>query len=338
MIRNWYSEIVILHCMGMLMILCAHIAQVNGYYNIGELLISGVPLFFFVSGFLVGIKPSIYNASWLKKKAQRILVPYYILLVVVLGVYLIQQTESFKWKQWIILFSNMQGLTNFVFYNDLTGFYAPLSQGLGHFWFVTVIMLCYLLVPIFEKVCELDLCKCYGKALIIATIVIVQPILLFYNVQIAYFVLFFLGYLYSKNKIEITTKLFSLITSLTILLFLCRLIIRQYIDGYVLYNHYIANLSNGAIGLWLVAVVFYLRKMKPHLIDGIASWKFIVWMESIIYEVYLVHHIIIKGSWSFYDFGLNFWFITTMVLITTVVLSLLLKTASKNITSKIIIK
>ena len=88
--------------MGMLMILCAHIAQVNGYYNIGELLISGVPLFFFVSGFLVGIKPSIYNASWLRKKAQRILVPYYILLVVVLGVYLIQQTESIKWKQWLI--------------------------------------------------------------------------------------------------------------------------------------------------------------------------------------------------------------------------------------------
>lgn len=336
-VRKWYSEIVLLHCMGMLMILFAHIAHANGYLNVGELLITGVPLFLFVSGFLVGTKPAVHNLAWLSKKAKRILVPYYILLIVVLALYLVLQTEPFQWKQWVFLFADMQGLTNFVFYNDITGYYAPLAQGVGHFWFVTVIMLCYLMVPFFEKVCEFDFCKRHGKVLIIATILIVQPFLLFYNVQISCFV-FFLGYLFAKNRIELTTKRFVLATALTVLLFASRLIARQYLDGTVLYNHYVANLSNSAIGLWLVALLFYLRNMKPHLIDGIASWKIVVWMESIIYEVYLVHHIIIKGSWSFYGFGLNFWLATTLVLAATIVLSILLKTVSKFVTQRIITK
>ena len=336
--RGWYSEIVLLHCMGMLMILFAHIAHANGYMNVGELLITGVPLFLFVSGFLVGARPAQHNMAWVAKKAKRILVPYYVLLIVVLALYLVLQAEPFQWKQWAFLFADMQGLTNFVFYNDITGYYAPLAQGVGHFWFVTVIMLCYLSVPFFVKVCEFVFCKRHGKALIIATIVIVQPILLFYNVQIAYFVLFFLGYLFAKNRIEMSTKRFALATALTVLLFACRLTARQYLDGTVLYNHYVANLSNSAIGLWLVALVFYLRNMKPQLIDGIASWKFVVWMESIIYEVYLVHHIIIKGSWSFYGFGLNFWLATALVLVATIVLSILLKTASKFVTQTIITK
>lgn len=334
--RKWYSEIVLLHCMGMVMIFFAHIAQANGDNNVGELLIAGVPLFLFVSGFLVGTKPAIHNMAWLARKSKRILVPYYILLVVVLTIFLILQTETFQWIQWLYLFANMQGLTNFVFYNDITGYYSPLAQGLGHFWFVSVIMLCYSLVPFFEKVCEFESCKRYGKTIIIVVIFVIQPVLLYYNVQIAYFVLFFLGYLFAKNKIEITTKRFFIFTTLTVFIFAIRLFSRKYIDDTVIYNFYMANLSNSAIGLWLVAMVFYLRNKKPQLIDCIASWKIVVWMESIIYEVYLVHHVIIKGSWSIYGFGLNPWLSTIIVLAVTVALSLLLKKASNALTSRMI--
>ena len=116
--RKWYSEIVLLHCVGMLMILFAHIAHANGYMNVGELLITGVPLFLFVSGFLVGVKPVPHNTVWLARKTKRILVPYYILLIAVLILYLILQTEPFQIKQWIILFTDLQGLTNFLFYSQ----------------------------------------------------------------------------------------------------------------------------------------------------------------------------------------------------------------------------
>lgn len=332
--RKWYSEIVLLHCVGMLMILFAHIAHANGYMNVGEMLITGVPLFLFVSGFLVGVKPVSHNMVWLAKKAKRILVPYYVLLIAVLILYLILQTEPFQIKQWIILFTDLQGLTNFLFYNDVTGYYSPLAQGIGHFWFVTIIMLCYLLVPLFEKVCVSSFLKKHSIAIIVTTILVVQPVLLFYNVQISALVVFFLGYLFAKNGIEMTGKRFILMILSMILLFGCRLIMRNYIDGTVIYNHYIANLSNYAIGLWIVALFFYLRIRMPKIIDGIASWKFVLWLESIIYEIYLVHHIIIKGSWSFYKLGYNSFLTTVVILVVTVCLSLLLKSATNLLVSK----
>lgn len=333
--RKWYSEIVLLHCIGMLMILICHIAQVKGYFEIGELLASGVPLFLFISGFLVGIKPVPHNIAWLAKKAKRILVPYYILLIAVLVLYLILQTEPFQIKQWIILFADLQGLTNFLFYNDVTGYYSPLAQGIGHFWFVTIIMLCYLLVPLFEKVCEFRFWERHTGAILLATVLVLQPILLFYNVQISSIVVFYLGYLFAKNGIEMNGKRFIAVTLAMILLFCCRLSLRNYIDGTVIYNQYIACLSNYAIGLWIVALFFFLRIRMPKIIDGIASWKFVLWLESIIYEIYLVHHIIIKGSWSLYQFGYNTVLTTVVVIAATICLSLALKYATAFVTSRI---
>lgn len=331
--RKWYSEIVLLHCLGMLMILITHISYENGYNIIGEVLASGVPLFLCVSGFLVGVKPNLHNMSWLAKKAKRVLVPYYILLGVVLIAYLIVSTEKFQWKQWLILFADMQGLTNFVFYNDITGFYSPLSQGLGHFWFVTVIMLCYLIVPVFENICKFQFWKRYQLTIIIFVFFILQPILIFYNVRISSFVCFFIGYMCGKNRIGISGKRFFVVTLLSILLILCRLLSRRFIDETIIYNLFIASISNIAIGLWIVALIFYLRTLKPRYIDTIATWKIVVWMESIIYEVYLIHHIIIKGSWSFYHWGLPTWITTILVLMVTIILSLLLKFVSKLVSS-----
>mgnify|MGYP002852618695 CR=1 FL=1 len=333
--RKWYSEIVLLHCVGMLMILFAHIAHANGYMNVGELLITGVPLFLFVSGFLVGVKPVPHDMAWLLKKAKRILVPYYILLIVVLILYLLLQTEPFKIKQWIILFADLQGLTNFLFYNDLTGYYSPLAQGLGHFWFVTIIMLCYLLVPLFEKYASSGFWKKHSIAIIVTTVFVVQPVLLFYNVQISALVVFFLGYLFAKNGIEMTGKKFISMTLAMILLFGCRLIMRNYIDGTVIYNRYIANLSNYAIGLWIVALFFYLRIRIPKIIDGISSWRFVLWLESIIYEIYLVHHIIIKGSYSIYRYVDNSFIATIIVIMITALFSIVLQAISKIISIKI---
>lgn len=332
--RNLYSEITLLHIVGAIMIVFAHIAHATGYMIVGELLITGVPLFLFVSGFLVGVKSVPHNMVWLAKKAKRILVPYYILLTAVVILYLILRTESFQIKQWMILFTDLQGLTNFLFYNDITGYCSPLDQGVGHFWFVTIIMLCYLTVPLFEKVCEFNFWKKHSGAIVVATILVLQPILLFYNVQIGAIVVFFLGYLYARSGIKLNGKRFIVMTLAMILLLGSRLIMRNYLDGTVLYNHYIANLSNYAIGLWIVALFFYLRVCMPKLIDGIASWKFVLWLESIIYEIYLVHHIIIKGSWSLYKFGYNIVLTTIVVIAATICMSLALKYATKFVTSR----
>lgn len=333
--RKWYSEIVLLHCVGMLMILFAHIAHANGFMGIGEILISGVPLFLFVSGFLVGARPCNHNITWIGKKTKRILLPYYLLLFVVFVLHLILQTDQLVAKQWIILFANMQGLKNFLFHNDLTGYYSPLEQGLGHLWFVTIIMICYLLVPIMEKVFEFPFWKRHSIVLILVTVFVLWPVLLFYNVAIGSIMIFFLGFLFAKHGIEVNDKRFVLASLLLVFLFGTRLLARACIDGAIIYNYYIASLSNSVIGLWIVMLFFYLRYRMPNLIDKVASWKAVLWLESIIYEFYLIHHIIIKGSWSFYNFGYNPILTSVVILVVTIGLSLLLKSATNHLVSKV---
>lgn len=121
MTKNRLPEIVLLHCIGVLMILFGHFAQYFNYGMLGEILITGVPLFLFMSGYLVGFKPTPPDIKkWLKKKASRILVPYYIILISIFGIYLAFSSETFIPKQWLFLFTNLQGFTNYLFLNDLT--------------------------------------------------------------------------------------------------------------------------------------------------------------------------------------------------------------------------
>lgn len=96
MTKNRLPEIVLLHCIGVLMILFGHFAQYFNFGMLGEILITGVPLFLFMSGYLVGLKPTPPDIEkWLKKKASRILVPYYIILISIFGIYLAISYETF---------------------------------------------------------------------------------------------------------------------------------------------------------------------------------------------------------------------------------------------------
>lgn len=54
--RSYYPEITLLHTLGAMMIFVAHCLQKMGNSSISEILLSGVPLFLIVSGFLVSRK------------------------------------------------------------------------------------------------------------------------------------------------------------------------------------------------------------------------------------------------------------------------------------------
>lgn len=329
--RGWYSEITLLHCLGVLMIFFGHVAQRIGQNVLGELLITGVPLFLFVSGFLAGNREVAYNQDWFKRKARRILVPYYMVVIPVLCIFTLMG-GAILFIQWFVLLTNLQGLTNFLFMNDLTGYWAPLNQGLGHFWFVTIIMLCYLLVPGLNAVYrQLPWLRKNIWSVLLAIVFVVEPMLLFYNIKIGYIVLFFIGFFFACKKVEITHCLFFFSMVVFAFLIVMRLVSRTWLDDTVIYNHYISGLASTAVGLGIVAVFFYLRKLRPAFVDRVAKMKAIVWLDSIIYEVFLIHHIFIKGSWSVFSVVNNIWAGTALVLFITLVASVIVHRISNRI-------
>lgn len=107
------------------------------------------------------------------------------------------------------------------------------------------------------------------------------------------------------------------------------MVARDYLDGALLYDRYIAELSNDAIGLWMFASVFQLRSLFPQLIDNIASCKAIVLTESLIYEIYLTHHIFIKGDWSVFKYVENQSLAIMIIIVVSIISSVILHRASK---------
>ena len=181
--RKFYSEIVLLHLLGMFMIFAGHLMQVLGYGVLSEALITGVPLFLFISGFLVGSNNVQYNFEWIKKKFKRVLLPYYLLLLVVFSLFCILGKEQIT-AYWIVLGTNLQGLQNFLFLKDLFTPESPMANGIGHFWFVTIIMLCYFIAYIVVPSNKIKL--------FVILLFVLQPFLLLVDININY-VLVFMG-------------------------------------------------------------------------------------------------------------------------------------------------
>lgn len=106
---------------------------------------------------------------------------------------------------------------------------------------------------------------------------------------------------------------------------------RLFLDDTLIYEKYLAILGSDAIGIWLFYAVFYLRRQLPTIINKIASFRVLLFLESIIYEVFLIHHIIIKGAWSIFRFVDNPWYGVVIVLPLILILSVVVNKISNAI-------
>ena len=85
------------------------------------------------------------------------------------------------------------------------------------------------------------------------------------------------------------------------------------------------------MGLFIVSTVFYIRTIAPSLVDVIASNGVIRFIEKHLFEIYLVHHILIKGSWSVFNFVENTYLSILIVIVTTLIISIVLRYVSQII-------
>ena len=285
------SRITLLHILGMLLILFCHFFQEVKIYFISEILISGVQLFFFVAGYLCGRKKIEKPVRWILQKAKRILLPYYFLLLIVFLIYQLSGKQMLQPSSIFLLF-NIQGLNYLVW--PFRGYGAP--AGLGHLWFVTIIMLCYLITPLFQKMREwlTGTPKKWLKYVILALAIGVQFLLLLVGVQSSYLIIYFVGYMTKELVIDLK-KLLGL-TGLTAIVLFGRLLLRRYVDGSLFYDRYYCLISNAAIAIWIVYAVAFLFAKIPALQTFFAKkiWLFI---EAISYYVYLVHFVFLRGEY-----------------------------------------
>lgn len=287
------SSITVLHVLGMFMILLCHIFQEAGIYFLGEIFIIGVHLFLFVSGYLSGLKKISNPINWLKRKAIRILIPYYLFIIILFCIYEITAVEDVSLFQWVFCLLNLQG-----FNYTCWGFEAyGAVGGVGHLWFLTTIMLCYLITPFLDKFKEVLFSKKRIFVFVITSFVLVL-ILMYCGLQLSYVMIYIFGYFACVNKELYKNKYYLLISVGMLVCTILRFLFRSKLDATNFYDRYYVHVSSLAIAAWIFYTVRLFSDKMRVIFNKIAGSRIMSFLEKISFYVYIVHYPFLRGPFS----------------------------------------
>ena len=284
----------------MSLIIACHFAQAYGY-NIAFLLNVGVQLFFLTSGFLYGKIEIVNSWEFYKRRLTKVYVPYIFFVSVILLLQGLLGTWHFNVRDIAIYALNLQG------------FISTLVDGLNHLWFLSVLMVCYLITPLLQR-----LFKSYPWCLLMG--VVIASIMEFVFVKkmyptCAWIVLYITGMAYGRYaqpKVSLSIMIAAAVALVGMLLFFN---IDRLVDAD--WAHYSVWL-HCSLAAFIFATMYY---AIPKIIPDTAKLPVLKQIDTISYEVYLVHHPLIMGPLALLTItpyaGLNI----SIILISTVALA-----------------
>ena len=179
----------------MFMIIGCHLFSWLGINSLAMILNVGVYTFLIISGILYSTKRITQPWSFIIKRWSKLCIPMY-LLVLFLLIYNVVGSEYSAVRSIPIYLANLQGLGFIIYGLDL-----PQMNGLGHLWFLTAIMLCYLLLVIVKRIENHFSFKATSVAVSMVVFCILDVVFAYtINVQLHYFIAFFIGYILGKME------------------------------------------------------------------------------------------------------------------------------------------
>lgn len=247
---------------------------------------SGVFIFLFISGLLFGDKKVTNWKLWYISRLKRIIIPLWIFAAVDL---IIEQ----------ILWNNFKIENVFIFTFNLQGIFLS-TTGAINLWFVTLILICYLLNPILQYI------KKRQKIIkfLIPIVVLLQIVMAYvtdiglvnaHNISwcLLALIVYTLGYLIGLSNIKniITIRNMMIFTVIAAIASFIVVIARTRIDGTILYDRLIMPYGMLTIDIVIISVLYTLtRNIKNYLFGNIVDF-----FDNISYEFYLVHGLIMTS-------------------------------------------
>lgn len=308
---------------GMVFIVLCHTI---GYYEfvpgnsfLGQFFNCGVYLFLFISGYLYGGKQIDCFHVWYLKRFLTVSLPAIVIsfFVIVAWILVGQQISLGTFLAYAI---DLEGLL-FINWNLFSVFFQEILS-LGPLWFTTIIMLCYLLVPLLHRISsKIKQCHFVLFIIIFAFISILVSLLLLYycSITITYFVLFTIAFFIGKlHLLEKVNYLFFFIYSLLFIISIVgRIALRQIIDGTSIYFTY-AMISYFIVGTWFVIFYAFLNNKFSVIITYIADSVIVKKMDKYSYYIYLVHGVFCMSRFNVYDYFSLFVATILFVLLTSI--------------------
>lgn len=320
------SSVSLCRVIGMLMIVFCHIGTAVGSAAIGQLFQSGVHLFLFISGFLYSNKKIDDARKWMYGRILRVSVPCYIwVLLMCLAGLLMQQAVPLAMLVLSVL--NLQGI-HFL----LTFLPSPsIISGASHLWFITAMMLCYVLT-IFVKKWELIGEKKSVGGKILALTMVVTCLLGLLGIRFDYLWIYFAGYVAGKDAKGIDLKKYLMLTVAMAVAVVGRLLMKRYCDVQGDINAYlyvVIPVAYMAMALW----IFYTVDLVNKRFDLMEKMKrtfagpLIDWLDGISFYVYITHYAFTDAPFSVMgvtgSLAVNLLALLALTLVTSIVLKVI---------------
>ena len=266
-----------------IMIFLCHICQYYGYF-LSWWLNVGVQIFLTLSGYLYGKKRIEEKKKWLIKQFLKIYIPYILLVSIMIIVYFFLFTDLFDINKFIIHIFCLQGI-----YGSLPNLY--------HLWYITYILVCYMLTPIMQKTFK----KNYYLSIFLYVLVVFLLCILSKKLEFLWIINYIIGYAMGKSDLlyKLTGKKIILMMIIVIIISWVKIAIQDFnLNSFeailcMIYGYF----EHISLGLFLFLLIYYLEK-KLHFIEKLAKFLPIFIIDNLSYEIYLIHQIFILGTFS----------------------------------------
>lgn len=298
-----------LRAAGALMILACHYVQQNdnAYVRLlAQFLNIGAHLFFILSGFLAGYrgvtKP---YGLWLRRRMKRIYIPLWMFLVVLAIVHMATEREI-QTTDWLLLALGLQ--CN-----------AVSVLGAEQTWFISVLLLCYLITPALSAAffCFSAQAHRVAEKGFLAAVCLLPIFYAYFESFWAYSILtpvsfyiaaFFAGSNYDPQK-PVSARMSWISIFAIIAAFSLRLLARSMCDGTILYERILVPYTQfiAASGIFCLFGKLFANRTVPRPVQ---------WISNISFEIYLYHYMFTVGPISV--FGKTYGWLTDCAVTTLV--------------------
>ncbi len=263
---------------------------------LGQFFNVGTQMFILISGFLFGMKKIDNIQNWYKKRMKRIFVLYWIFLVVLLIIYTLTDIK-YSLFHFILLVFGLQGSNIYILGAEQT-------------WFISVILMCYLITPVLHK--TIDYLNFKSKGYIYFIVIATMPVLFALFKSPAVYtllspvMLYIFGFIIGKyrSKLHINPWIAILIM---ILMFVCRIESKVLFDGTILYDRIVVVYTQSIIAIcFLMLFLYYFDHKEP--------CKVVSFIDKYSFEIYLVHYMFIVGPVSLMKITSS-WLINSLIVV-----------------------
>lgn len=290
-VRKWDWSISFVRMIAMSFIIICHFLQYYGnelawWFNVG------VQMFLFISGLLFANRN--VDILVLKKQFVKILVPYYLFTIM----------ANLIW----VVFSSDANITDIVSIMLLHSYGK--FQGLQHLWFISYILLAYVMTPLFISILRVFektffSMMCSGFLIIIGLLIFFELFAAYYNAawMICYFLGIIMGRLLNREDpkmIQGRKYIIFIIVILSVVFNSVQIIIDYYIcpNFFGVYESIYNKFCNYAHVLLGITLVLLLRYIYNKVTNSSGEHYILRWSDKYSYYIYLVHQLFILGCFS----------------------------------------